>query len=328
MYPKVSIIIPVYNVEYYIESCIFSVLKQSYENLECLIIDDFSPDNSIEIVKNLISRIQSNIEFKILKHTRNKGLSEARNTGINNATGEYIYFLDSDDEILDNTISDLVDSLSGQYLDFVIGNYILKNKEESIKVNSNMTLEIYLGNKEIIKHYYSGDWNMMGCNKLLNLSFIINSQLYFPVGLLHEDELWCFKLACLSCSMGICQKPTYIYKLRTSSITNYDFSLRVPHLIEILSRMIIFVSSVKIENPTVAKLIINKFSKELLLKSLKNNVDHETLLSLYKQIRSSSYFITSNFIKTFIYGMNTLLPFNLGYTYYKYVLLLFNRRLN
>jgi glycosyltransferase involved in cell wall biosynthesis len=92
---KVSIIIPVYKVEAYIVRCIESVLRQTYRNLEVILVDDCTPDRSVELAKEYIeqSPLSKDLQFVYLKHDHNRGLSAARNTGMDAATGEYIYFL-------------------------------------------------------------------------------------------------------------------------------------------------------------------------------------------------------------------------------------------
>ena len=95
---NISIIVPVYNVEQYISRCIRSIIDQdnSHAIIECLFVDDCSPDNSIQIVRSIVDQYNGNIYFKILIHTENKGLSVARNTGIEAAKGDYILFVDPD----------------------------------------------------------------------------------------------------------------------------------------------------------------------------------------------------------------------------------------
>ena len=90
----ISIIIPVYNVEEYIERCILSVCKQSMNNIsvECILVNDNSPDKSIDKAKSLIESYSGEIMFKIVTHDQNQGLSSARNTGMKNATGKYLFF--------------------------------------------------------------------------------------------------------------------------------------------------------------------------------------------------------------------------------------------
>ena len=100
MNTRVSIIIPVYNVEPYIEECLQSVANQTMtEGVECIIVDDCGQDNSMEIVHSFVKNYKGNVNFRVLYHGKNRGLSAARNTGIMAATGKYLYFLDSDDRI-------------------------------------------------------------------------------------------------------------------------------------------------------------------------------------------------------------------------------------
>lgn len=93
--PKISIIIPVYNVAEYITECLQSVIRQTYQGeIECIIVEDCGTDNSIAVAERLIAEYRGSIEFRILHHERNRGLSAARNTGTDAATGDYIYYLD------------------------------------------------------------------------------------------------------------------------------------------------------------------------------------------------------------------------------------------
>ncbi len=116
-YKKISIIIPIYNVEDYISENLQSVMRQTYKGaIECILVDDCGTDKSIAVAEQLIAAYKGPIEFRILHHNHNRGLSAARNTGLDNAKGEFVYFLDSDDFIDENTIEVLYDSIqSGDY---------------------------------------------------------------------------------------------------------------------------------------------------------------------------------------------------------------------
>ncbi|MBO6252520.1 MAG: glycosyltransferase family 2 protein, partial [Bacteroidaceae bacterium] len=106
--PSVSIIVPVYNVQPYVEDCIRSVMRQTYDGrMECIVVDDCGTDDSIAIVEKVVADYDGPITFKILHHTHNRGLSAARNTGIDASTGDYLFFLDSDDEITNDCIKKL-----------------------------------------------------------------------------------------------------------------------------------------------------------------------------------------------------------------------------
>jgi len=107
--PSISIIIPVYNVEPYIAECVESVMRQTYTGpMECIIVDDCGTDKSIEIVKQLITEYKGPIDFRIQHHEHNRGLAVARNTDTDAATGDYIYYLDSDDWVEPNIVELLV----------------------------------------------------------------------------------------------------------------------------------------------------------------------------------------------------------------------------
>ncbi len=216
---KISIVIPIYNVEQYIEDCLKSVAAQTYEGeMECIIIDDCTPDNSCVIIERFISEHkEGNISYTLLHHSENRGLSAARNTGIDAATGDYIYFLDSDDEITPKCIELLVEPLKNKKYDFVIGNY------ETIETDTEFPPLLLKDNTlfqkdEIRNLYFANQWYVMAWNKLCNLKFIRNNKLYFKEGLIYEDELWSFKLACITQTMYCVRKNTYKYKIRPSSI--------------------------------------------------------------------------------------------------------------
>ena len=106
---KISIIVPVYNVELYIKECFESIAAQTYKGeIECIFVDDCGQDDSVAILEKLIAEYHGPIQFSIVHHEHNKGLSGARNTGIRKAKGDYLYFLDSDDTITPDCIEKLV----------------------------------------------------------------------------------------------------------------------------------------------------------------------------------------------------------------------------
>jgi len=189
----VSIIIPLYNKEQYFERCFNSVAKQTYKNIECIIVEDCSTDNSLKLAEHLVRNYVGNIKFVLIKHEFNIGLSAARNTGINNSNGEYVYFLDSDDEITDNCISSLV-MLVEKYpdIDIVQGNmYQYPRAEKDIYDIKGKLPEFIRGNLEIKKCYFNR-LPVNAVNKLIRKKFITQNYLYFRNKLIHEDEHWYF----------------------------------------------------------------------------------------------------------------------------------------
>ena len=109
----ISIIIPIYNVEKYVAECLNSVISQTYDHskIECIIVNDCTPDKSMDIVNKIIGKYSGEMTFITHRHKENKGLSSARNTGISIATGEFLYFLDSDDYIYPNSIELLMEGV-------------------------------------------------------------------------------------------------------------------------------------------------------------------------------------------------------------------------
>lgn len=120
---KVSIIVPFYNAEKYIHRCFDSIANQTYASIECIFIDDCSPDHCSAILHTRIAEYSGKIDFQIIRHAQNKGVSAARNTGTLAAKGEYVYYLDSDDEMTRDCIETLV-NLANTYqgIDIVQGN--------------------------------------------------------------------------------------------------------------------------------------------------------------------------------------------------------------
>ncbi len=217
---KISIIIPVYKVELYIRRCIESVINQDYNGLtECIVIDDCSPDNSIKIVETCVRNYKGQIEFHIIHHKINKGLSAARNTGIRISTGEYLYFLDADDYIEKDCLRSLV-QIKNKYSDVDLiqaganacwGDFGLEGRND---------LPDYTENKLWIKKAFLKRtlFPVTSWNKLIKKDFIIKNNLFFKEGIIHEDEHWNFFVCKYLSSFAICRKNTYNYITRDGSI--------------------------------------------------------------------------------------------------------------
>ena len=213
---RISIIIPVYNVEQYIVRCLQSVVAQeNVADLEVILVDDCGTDNSIALAKEYLTGC-AGLDYKILHHARNGGLSAARNTGLKVATGDYVYFLDSDDEITANCIQLLAAPLKEREYDFVIGDY----KTTLGAGDSMLQLQAgeLTGNDALLRAYADGQWYVMAWNKLCRRDFLLQNGLFFEEGVLHEDVIWSFKLACKATSMYVVKEPVYIYSIREASI--------------------------------------------------------------------------------------------------------------
>lgn len=215
MKPLVTLIVPIYNVEQYIDHCLKSILYQEYKNIECLFIDDCGQDKSIDICRKFIRNYQGPIKFSIIKHDCNKGLSAARNTGIFQAQGEYLYFLDSDDFLFPNSIGILVEILTDDSYDMVIGNFEtnISSQYPSIKRDLNL-----IGFSQTMTSFINGDYYVMAWNKLIKKEFLLKNELLFNEGIIHEDLPWMFKCINVAEKIRAIKDITYHYFIRSGSI--------------------------------------------------------------------------------------------------------------
>ena len=218
---RISIIVPVYKVEKYISRCIESIISQDMDNIsmECLLIDDCSPDKSITIAKEKIKFYSGNIIFRIITHEHNKGLSAARNTGINAALGDYILFIDSDDYMKPNSISKMIEALEKHPMaDSVIANYYdCKEKKVPFPIKR---IEIATNTDDIMKLYYDIKIKNAAWNKLVSREQIIKHKIYFIEGLLNEDVLWSYRQYSTSNYIVLIPDVTYVYEFNPQSIVN------------------------------------------------------------------------------------------------------------
>ena len=173
-YPLVTVGIPVYNVELYIEKSLLSILNQSYPNLEILIVDDHGTDNSIKIIDDLRNNHQRGNSIRILKQPRNMGPGEARNRTIEEAVGKYLFFLDSDDFVEPETIKLMVDQAEAHSSDIVIASGKGMNFEtgEVYPIFSFPEYKIVSG-KDAFAHYVCADLRTHIPDTIWNILFSI-----------------------------------------------------------------------------------------------------------------------------------------------------------
>lgn len=215
--PKVSIIIPVYNVETYIEECLYSVIDQTCKSgLECILVDDCGIDNSVSIAEQFIRQYKGPISFSLLHHERNKGLSAARNTGIREAKGEYVYFLDSDDKLYPDSMLDLL-FVANRYLDAEV----IQGCTYPGFILSIEKFPDYSNDVEWIRHGLctisipDPAWN-----KLIKRDFVLKNNLFFAEGYLQEDTIWSYQIQKYISSIAFCFETTYWYRYNPNGIMN------------------------------------------------------------------------------------------------------------
>ena len=215
----VSIIMPVYQVSNYIERCLLSVMKQDYSDIECIIVNDATKDDSMLKCEKLINDYHGPIKFKTIHHPVNRGVSAARNTGTEAATGDYLYYLDSDDEITPDCIKKLVTLIQeDRSIEMVQGTYISKQEDKSIVYYKGPSPMVVMSNNDVYDQFlYTINVNVW--NKLLKRSFVLEHHLAFKEKLLCEDMLWMFYLMKHLEKAYLCNDVTYYYYDRPNSIT-------------------------------------------------------------------------------------------------------------
>jgi len=237
---KISVIIPVYDAEEWIEAAVLSVLEQDYPNLECVIIDDFGTDRSMDIVLRLRADHPRKQIMKIAVHALNLGLAGARNTGITASTGEYIFYLDADDKLADTgTISAMAAAAEKYHPDLVQGNYLRVDPETGDKVISlyyNASTPC-MDRDQIIENY--GRLNFVNAtNKLISREFLSENHIMFYDGIIYEDALWAFHVYTCIKSVVTIPEVTYYHNLRHGSIMRSPVTeQKIDSLIFIVGKM-------------------------------------------------------------------------------------------
>lgn len=210
----ISVIVPIYNVEQYLNQCIRSICMQSYKNLEIILVDDGSPDQCPEICDKWAekdSRIQ-------VIHKQNGGLSDARNVGIYHAKGEYISFIDSDDWIGNDFYQKLWNELHYNKAQIAACKTVkvFESHSEEQKLYSKQKV---FACEEALKTLLKGqDFCAVAWNKLYRRDVI--GDIRFPVGKLHEDEFFTYRVMANAARLVLIPEAVYYYRQRTGSIMN------------------------------------------------------------------------------------------------------------
>lgn len=236
---KISIIVPVYNVEKYLDQCIQSIIQQTYEDLDIILVDDGSKDQSSTICDQYAVNDQ---RIKVI-HQINKGVSLARNIGLEKATGEYILFVDGDDYYDDlYAIDKLVKSIKKDQVDVL--NFQFKKYYEQER-----SIEKYIGSFNINefnettniidrKKYLVGNslYTSSPCTKLIKREFLLNNNIFFEEGIKSEDIEWSMKILILSTNISVIDSDFYIYRQRENSSTHTVNDNHIQDLLDILNK--------------------------------------------------------------------------------------------
>lgn len=246
MKPLISVIIPIYKVEAYLKQCVDSVLSQTYQNLEVILVNDGSPDNCPKICDDYAARDK---RIKVI-HKLNGGLSDARNAGLRIANGEYVLFLDSDDYWMGNdSIIELGKVLNNNdQVDIIYFDRITifeKNPNTILEPKPFDLNKINGKDKTEVLSYFIGEGRFIvsACNKLIRKAVLLENSIFFEEDLLSEDVDWNFNLVLCAEHFFAINKPFYGYRKREGSITTTFGVKNAEDLISIIEKWAILLNS-------------------------------------------------------------------------------------
>ena len=228
----ITVVIPVYNVQEYVPRCIESVIKQTYKNLEIILVDDGSTDTSGYICDEYAKQDE---RIKVI-HKKNGGLSDARNVAIDIAKGKYITFIDSDDYVEVDYIAYLYELIKRNECQISICAHFTENEQQKRVDFGNGYEEKSMGKEEAISRMLCEQgFTVSACAKMYELTLFQNIR--YPFGKLCEDNGTTYKLLEKSEKIYYGNSPKYIYSKRTGSIMNSKFSKKKMDLIELTDQM-------------------------------------------------------------------------------------------
>ena len=216
--PLISVIVPCYNQAQYLDDCLQSVLDQTHQDWECIIVNDGSPDNTEEVAKKWLAK---DSRFKYL-YKENGGLSSARNAGIKDSIGQFIFFLDCDDKISGSGVFEIYHSyLTAYNYDVIIGDVIDRFedcKKEKSYFSNKVSINTILKDREILPAFSNQIFSVIACAKFYNRNFIMSNEIMFTENIFHEDELFMFHIS--SVAQRILLVPVFCYEYNRTNNTS------------------------------------------------------------------------------------------------------------
>lgn len=259
----ISIIVPIYNTEKYLNECVDSIINQTYKNIEIILVNDGSTDNCLKICDEYA---QKDKRVKVI-HKENGGLSSARNSGLDILTGKYVCFIDSDDYVATTFVYDMFNLITKYNADIVQCKY---TNQSFVKLNNEEILDseqaiLCLNNIDTHRTF------VIACNKMYDVKLFDNVR--FPIGKISEDAYTTYILFDKLEKMVVSESALYYYRTTPNSITNRKFS-------------------------TKRYDAILAYEKEIeYFKNINKNLQYESALSLYQHMLKKYYILTYKFIE-------------------------------
>lgn len=250
--PRISVIIPCYNVDAYIKECVESVIVQTFTDIEVIIVDDGSTDQSPQICEDLAKEDE---RIRVV-HKTNGGLSDARNVGTELAVGEYLFYLDGDDALVPTALSLLYNVAQSKDADIVQGNfyydytYYLLVDNRFLEVDAVKTLSVIEAMEELLRNRLIKNF---AWGKLIRTN--LAKKYPFVKGVYFEDSYWMYKLVDEARNYTIVNTPLCYYRQRREGISG-TFSLRHLDLLKGMEQRLLFVFE---KYPMFADLAMNRY---------------------------------------------------------------------
>ena len=223
----VSIVVPVYNVEKYLVRCINSLINQDFKNIEIILVDDGSSDSSGILCDNYAKKDN---RIKVI-HQKNGGMSAARNTGIDIATGDYIMFVDSDDEVASDIVSKLLDACISHSADISqCGTKYIDENDILLKEDCSQTSCLLEGSEKMKELLDDRIVTTMVWGKLYKSILLKNIR--FPMGKYHEDIYFCYQIIHKSSNVYVINESLYYYRQVKGSIMHQTFNMKHLHALD------------------------------------------------------------------------------------------------
>ena len=303
--PKVSVIIPVYGVKKYIERCARSLFEQTLDDIEYIFVDDSTPDNSISILRKVLSEYPNREkQVKILRHEKNKGLAQARQTGLKIASGEYIAHCDSDDWVDVHMYEEMYNKAIEEDADVVVCDYIVTNDTSVIKTINACHAK---SAKQLIENclFQRDPWSLW--NKLFNRKAYSNIE--YPKGAMGEDMVTIIQLLWNCKMLSYIKKPYYQYFYNSESITKVctrDSCISKFNQLSYNTTIVMnFIKNKKLDAEYKDALVVYKnFIRSVLYPIVYDkqyyNIWNNMFLGLNKQVLLSKYIPVSEKIRVFL----------------------------
>lgn len=301
---KVSVIVPVYNSEKYLKRCLDSLLNQTLKELEIIVVNDGSTDNSLAIIQNYSKYI------KIINHQKNKGIGKSRNDALKIATSEYIGYVDSDDYISPNMYEEYYNFAKKNNLDIVTGHYIkIINDTEQLFKNSSFSISNYQKNPQLINLIDLGP-----CNKIFNHNIIKTNNIQFEEKLKFEDAPFVLKNLYHANAVGHIDNAFYYYCVRDKSETT-TIDKRTKDIFKILENINTYYKNINDEleylniREVTMYLLKQKNQRNKNLRTDFINYGYDFLNKNFPNWKNNKYYLQESFLKRIIKNNKIFLRF-------------------